>query len=380
MALILWTTLFSLCSLSHGDDDLACDKVMTSEHGALEARRGGDQVTSDICLGELRLHDPVTGKVFCLDREGGEEFLECGEDSTSTTTSTMTTTTPKSTTITTKTTTMTITTTTTITTTEGRKEECVDPGCCGATVGNTNTNTDEWFCETNSSEMPEKVVISSTGVAGTWQPGGARWLGQYELVRDRNKIATTDAYYIQSQSGNDVQPSYLYPNGDCSWKVSMRPNEINDFFYMKYQHTYPCRTVPTGKGGWYIYHHGINTIVRDLTMMVNSGPYPNLGAENGFNVSASGEAARRFAQALGVFVSTNLWSWGRPVFKNDKGRKLWHGTYGWEIGQKEGSGELIGLGSHVSPEDQTNWKYLKGTNQDPWESRWVDANVTVVKR
>ena len=76
-------TLLSLCSLNHGDDDLACDKVMTSKHGSLLARRGRSTVTSDQCLGELRLHDPVTNKVFCLDKEGEEnEFLECEERST----------------------------------------------------------------------------------------------------------------------------------------------------------------------------------------------------------------------------------------------------------------------------------------------------------
>ena len=71
-------TLLVLWPLNNGDDDLTCDRVMTSEHGVLLVRRG--TVTSDICLGELRLHDPVTNKIFCLDREEGEELLECEEN------------------------------------------------------------------------------------------------------------------------------------------------------------------------------------------------------------------------------------------------------------------------------------------------------------
>ena len=82
---IFWiTSLLVFLPLSEGEDDLGCERVMTSEHGSLLVRRG--TVTSDICLGELRLHDPVTNKVFCLDREEGEELLVCEENPSTTST------------------------------------------------------------------------------------------------------------------------------------------------------------------------------------------------------------------------------------------------------------------------------------------------------
>ena len=68
---IFWITLLVLWPQSEGEDDLGCDRVKTSEHGSLLVRRG--RLAIDQCLGELRLLDPVTNKVFCLDKETDEE-------------------------------------------------------------------------------------------------------------------------------------------------------------------------------------------------------------------------------------------------------------------------------------------------------------------
>ena len=73
-------TLLSLCTLNLGSAELACDHVITSDHGTLLAKRVKDASSSDDdkCLGQLRLHDPVTREVFCLAREGEmQEVLEC---------------------------------------------------------------------------------------------------------------------------------------------------------------------------------------------------------------------------------------------------------------------------------------------------------------
>ena len=80
-------TLLSLCTLNLGSAELACDHVITSDHGTLLAKIVKDASSShdDKCLGQLRLHDPVTREVFCLAREGEmQEVLECQQNTTST--------------------------------------------------------------------------------------------------------------------------------------------------------------------------------------------------------------------------------------------------------------------------------------------------------
>ena len=80
-------TLLSLCTLNLGSAELACDHVITSDHGTLLAKRVKDASSGDDdkCLGQLRLHDPVTREVFCLAREGEmQEVLECQQNTTAT--------------------------------------------------------------------------------------------------------------------------------------------------------------------------------------------------------------------------------------------------------------------------------------------------------
>ena len=82
-----YITLLSLCNLNLGSAELACDHVITSDHGTLLAKRVKDASSGDDdkCLGQLRLHDPVTREVFCLAREGEmQEVLECQQNTTST--------------------------------------------------------------------------------------------------------------------------------------------------------------------------------------------------------------------------------------------------------------------------------------------------------
>ena len=87
--------IFALSAPCGGQDELACDKVVTSDHGTLLVMRekDGSSLHGDKCLGKLRLHDPVTDESFCLAREGErEEVLDCESTTTSTTTTTTSTT------------------------------------------------------------------------------------------------------------------------------------------------------------------------------------------------------------------------------------------------------------------------------------------------
>ena len=311
---------------------VVCDTVETSVHGTLIAKRvtDGKKEIMKICIGQLRLFDPKNNMTYCLAKnETGkeEEVLECGN---------------------------------------------------GVGNGKNTTTVTGGKCRTNNStiQMPEKLVISSTGVTAKAQSGAAGWLGQYEIVRDPDKIRSAEVYYMQSNPVGK-NSTYLFPDRYCQWSVSMKPNERN---YERYRNKNKKQTVPTGTGGWKIYHEGRKMWMDDPTLTVTPGPYPVI-ARNGFNVIVSGDAARMYNVSRGYFRKTNEWWMGRPVFKNNQGRILLHGNLGWYVGTAPGYWEIRGNGSHQSPVDQRKWEYLYTTIQHiDWDQDvWENATVRVVK-
>ena len=289
--------------------DVVCDKVVTTSHGILKASRVTDKndgISSKMCLGELRLLDIRNKETWCLASKP-----------------------------------------------EGRVEDVLE---CAESGANVTTEIPP-YCPT-SAAMPEYIWISSSGEAAKWNSGVAGFLGQYR------KGNSDRLYYIQSNSryGSKVKPTaepvYLLPDRNCRWYLSQRPFENG---YDKYRDRNPSRGLPTASGGWKIYHERKKTWVNDPTFKVNPDPYP-LQARYGFTVTLSGEADRLYSPASGWFRKTDLWWMGRPVFQNNKGRKLFHGNLGWVIGTQEGRWEIRGLGSHISPEQQTDWEYLTYTD------------------
>ena len=328
--MLVTALIFALNSPSYAlEDGVVCDTVDTSAHGTLLAKRvtDGRSEILKMCIGQLRLLDPRNNITYCLAKNVDgkeEEVLECGKKT-------------------------------------------------GQDKGNKTTGTGKCPLKT---QMPDKVVISSTGEAADAWSGTAGWLGQYEIVRDKDTIPSAEVYYIQSNSqiGKEdpkAEPSYLFPDEYCRWSVSMLPNTSNSD---QYRNRNPSRTVPTGTGGWKINHFKKNMFVDDPTLTVTPGPYPPL-ATYGFIVKVSGEAARMYNVSSGYFAKTNEWWMGRPVYKNNQGRGLMHGNLGWMIGPKSGSWEIRGLGSHQSPVDQGNWEYLFDSKPDVWER----ADVEVLK-
>ena len=307
-------------------DDVACDKVVTSTHGTLLAKRvtdKNDDIMSRMCLGELRLHDNRNNVSYCLASKP-----------------------------------------------DGRKEEVLE---CAEAGGNTTT-INRQYCPLDPS-LPEKVWISST--QGVLQ-NLAEFLGQYEIIRiyENNR---KQVYYVQSDSwngfddskGSRTDPKFLYPMPDCTWYVSVS-GQKNRLRYNRSR-----TSVPTGRGGWK-YVKSRYEILDDPSLTVTLGSYP-LEADYGFRVTVSGDqAANVYSPTTGYFAKTDLWWLGRPVFKNSRGRLLMHGTKGWMIGPLSGNYELRGYGSHISPEDQTNWKWLMGNDNDgreKWDDK-VTVNVT----
>ena len=155
---IFWVTLLVLWSQSEGEDDPGCDRVKTSEHGSLLVRRERGRVaSSDICLGELRLMDPVTNKVFCLDKETDEEneFLQCEEiPSTTSTITTSLITTPTTAIISSKTTPTKATTITTLSTS-------TTPALLWTTATTTITSTTTSSTSTTTSPTSSKTSSTS---------------------------------------------------------------------------------------------------------------------------------------------------------------------------------------------------------------------------
>ena len=155
---IFWITLLVLSPQSaEGEDDPGCDRVKTSEHGSLLVRRERGRRASDICLGELRLLDPVTNKVFCLDKETDEEneFLQCEEiPSTTSTITTSLITTPTTAIISSKTTPTKATTITTLSTS-------TTPALLWTTATTTITSTTTSSTSTTTSPTSSKTSSTS---------------------------------------------------------------------------------------------------------------------------------------------------------------------------------------------------------------------------
>ena len=324
MRLALITALiFALNAPRAMGDDVVCDNVVTSTHGTLVAKRvtdRNDDIMSRLCLGDLRLLDTKKNESWCLaSRPDGrkEEVLQCAE------------------------------------------------------AGGNRTTLNPPYCDLTPS-LPEKVWISST--QGVLQ-NLAGFLGQYEIVRiyEENK---KQVFYVQSDSwngfgktfGKRTNPKFLYPKPDCTWYVSYSGQN-----YLRYNRS--RTSVPTGTGGWkYIFKTPQER--DDSSLTVTTGSYPLEGAEYGFMVSVSGnQSFNVYSPTTGFFAKTDWWWFGRPVFKNSRGRFLMHGTKGWMIGQATGDYELRGYGSRISPADPTNWQFFNGSDSDGNE-KW-DKSVTV---
>ena len=202
------------------------------------------------------------------------------------------------------------------------------------------------------------VVISSTGGAAQHQ-GGA--LGQYEYVEDRG-------YFVQTSTDMEnelYQPKYLYPDENDEWWVGSTPGESRGCLYNPYPT--PSKTLPAS--GWQYAHS--KAWHDDPFLTVSPGPLPPLPSQN--TVTATGAAAEKWPEWLGVFTRTERWWNGRPVFVNTQGRLLHHGAddYGWVIGCKLGGYKaLSGSRAHHSPASERSWTYWTG-------SEWRPASITV---
>ena len=129
----------------------------------------------------------------------------------------------------------------------------------------------------------------------------------------------------------------------------------------------PSKTVPTS--GWG-YADGTSTFHDDPTLTVTPGPLPPLARQ--FTVTATGAAAERWPEFLGVFTRTQRWWLGRPVYVNTQGRLLHHGHQdkGWVIGASISSIALRGSRAHHNPASEDSWRYWTGSGYEP-------ASVTV---
>jgi len=195
------------------------------------------------------------------------------------------------------------------------------------------------------------VVISSMGGAAQ-RHGGA--LGQYEYDEMKG--------YYQQTSTEQGDERYLYHDEDDKWWVSSTPGEMRGVLL----NPSPSKTVPTS--GWQYADNG--TFHDDPTLTISPGPLSPLARQ--FTVTATGAAAKRYPDFLGVFTRSERWCNGRPVYINNQGRLLRHGAgdWGWMIGRALCKGALSGSRAHHSPDSERNWRYLT------W-SGWKPASVTV---
>merc|ERR1712227_59065 len=204
-------------------------------------------------------------------------------------------------------------------------------------------------------------------------------------------------YYIQrstEQSHEDFKAVYLYPTQDDYWYVGSTPGKKRGWL----RNPNPSKTLPTS--GWQ-YADGTGTWPADPTLTVTPGPLPPLARK--FTVTATGAAAKKWPESLGVFTRTDRWWRGRPVYTNTEGRLLHQGNVdnlgddddddgdddndddddddddesddddswgNWVIGKKLNTRALKGSPAYHSPASQVNWRYYTG-------SKWKPASVTV---
>ena len=207
-------------------------------------------------------------------------------------------------------------------------------------------------------------MISSTGGAAHHQ-GHA--LGQFEYdVRTR--------LWIQSSTEHDseaYEPSYLYPDSDGTWFVNNKPGESAGVLL----NPTPSKEIPTS--GWLYADPSKEPWQEDPSLIITSGPLPSLCSQ--YIVSATGAAAERYPECMGVFNRTERWWLGRPVFVNTQGLLLHHGyrDFGWGIGNLDDFA-LRGSRSHQSPDSERNWKYYTGTGTGE-SAEYKPADVTVTR-
>ena len=210
---------------------------------------------------------------------------------------------------------------------------------------------------------PLKVVLSSSGGTAVHQRG---MLGQYDY--DVNM-----GHYVQTNTERDSEHHwavYMYPDSDHTWWVGPCPGAKAGWLH----NPTPSVTLPEflAENDWQCWVDSDKRWAVDPFLTIFPGSLSDLSA--GYRVTASGEAARRWPAAFGLFTRTQRWWNGRPVFENNKGWFLHHGqSVGWMIGSKMGKHELMGSRwSHHCPASENHWKYF-----DFDASKFRPASVSV---
>ena len=149
------------------------------------------------------------------------------------------------------------------------------------------------------------LVISSDGIGP--ETYGSR-LGQYELKGELNNCP----YYVQSDTFTSSPPHYLYRAENKEWYVSPLLGICGGGL------TNPRDSESVPGDGWLVSVSG--TWTADPQCRVSPGPLSECGD---ITVSASPDSptAKMWADCLGVFRPTDMFSAGRRVFKHQSREK-----------------------------------------------------------
>ena len=206
---------------------------------------------------------------------------------------------------------------------------------------------------------PKKLVLISTG--GAAQQAG-EVLGEFQYLAD-NK------YYVQTsteQSNEKFQARYMFQDSGNRWWVGDTPGKKAGVLQNR-------RTNIEGlpeNGSWLYWDLSKKSWQDDKTLTVSSGPLPTLPRL--FTVTATGAAADKFPDYLGIFTQTQRWWEGKPVYTNTQGCFLHQGgiDFGWMIGRALGRYVLRGSRARDSPSTEDSWRYWTESGDKP-------ASVTV---
>ena len=203
----------------------------------------------------------------------------------------------------------------------------------------------------------EKIVLSSTG--GTANHLQSQYLGEYTY--DSRK-----GYYVQSNSeiNNELyQPRYIYLYRDSEkefWIAGHEPGSSQGGLLNG--HGIPSPTVPTNSN-WQFWDGNIGEWVADPKLKVTKGA---LAPCPGVKIYGSGPVVEEWgsylgiskASYLGIFKLTDrMWN-GLPVYKNNNGELLHHGTDGsWKVGKPLTWHGIRGFPAGLCPSEATKWTY-----------------------
>ena len=200
-----------------------------------------------------------------------------------------------------------------------------------------------------------KLVISSTGEAAErW----GHYLGQYEIAGEHH-----GAPYYKQTGGL----GYLYRDAQTAWRAGWVLGSTKDYQCVLY-HPPTTGDTPPQSGWQYLdddQHHD------DPRLVLTPGP---LSPPLTITLQAEGELATLFPHHLGTFSKTNQWSRGRPVYRNQEEKVLYHYHWGrWSVGDT--SDDLGDIWCLVSaglwPAQAAEWRYEEGED-------WRYAVITVI--